>query len=373
MRNRILQVCVAILLWGSLAASVLAHVSDTSLLRIQIRRDSLAVDWNTDLLTLQKIVSFPSDPAGGVAREDLLAASPRIQEWLRSHVALSFSDSVPDLGTSAGVEWQSDARNADSGSLQSTHVNLHFERPWAKGEVAFHLSAAGLLQELGPKHNLIVALIQGNSSEQTVLTTEFPAIDYDPKRTEAKEMTGGEQSSFRALFSVGVEHILPGYDHLLFLATLLVVALSWRRMIGLVTAFTVAHGVSLGLAVYGVLRVPEKVVECAIAGSIAWVAVENLTERRLARRWGMTFAFGLVHGLGFAGALRAMELPREGLFRSVLYFNLGVEVGQLAFVFALLPLLWIARGSLWEVRVNRLISGIALVLALVWLGQRLAN
>lgn len=186
-------------------------------------------------------------------------------------------------------------------------------------------------------------------------------------------MPSGRSVSFRPLFSLGVEHILSGYDHLLFLATLLVVALSWGRMIGLVTAFTVAHGVSLGLAVYGVLRVPEKVVECAIAGSIAWVALENLLARRVARRWAMTFAFGLVHGLGFAGALRTMEMPRDALFRSVLYFNLGVEVGQLAFVFALLPLLWMAKGSAWEERVNRLISGVALVLALAWLGQRLSG
>lgn len=153
MRNRVLRVCVAILLCGSFAASVLAHVSDTSLLRIQIRSDSLAVDWNTDLLTLQKIVSLPTDPVGSVAKEDLLAASPRIQEWVRRHVVLSFRDSAPDLGKGSDVEWQSEARSADHGALQSTHVNLHFERAWANGAAAFHLSAAGLLRELGPSTN----------------------------------------------------------------------------------------------------------------------------------------------------------------------------------------------------------------------------
>ncbi len=169
--------------------------------------------------------------------------------------------------------------------------------------------------------------------------------------------------SFRALLILGVEHILTGYDHLVFLFGLIVMGGRARSLVLALTAFTVAHSIALALAVLGVWAPSPSIVEPAIALSIAYVGVENLVRARLdARRakvtdtpardqargrWRITFPFGLVHGFGFAGALAAIGLPRASVPAALLAFNLGVELGQLAVLALVLPLLTWARR--WRV------------------------
>ncbi len=148
------------------------------------------------------------------------------------------------------------------------------------------------------------------------------------------------------LFAMGVEHILTGYDHLAFLLGLL---LAWPRAKALVlavTAFTVGHTLSLACATLGLWIPNARLVEPAIAASIAWVAVENL-RARTAGRWHLTLPFGLVHGFGFAGALRALALPVRQLPSALALFNAGVEAGQLAALLAAGPALYVARRRGW--------------------------
>jgi hydrogenase/urease accessory protein HupE len=141
---------------------------------------------------------------------------------------------------------------------------------------------------------------------------------------------------------LGVEHILLGFDHLLFVLALLILVGPTRRLIGTVTAFTVAHSLTLAAATLGLVHVPSAPVEATIALSIAFVAAEivharqgrvSLTEQR---PWIVAFAFGLLHGLGFAGALAAVGLPPRAIPVALLFFNVGVEVGQLLFIGAVL-------------------------------------
>lgn len=142
----------------------------------------------------------------------------------------------------------------------------------------------------------------------------------------------------RTYFVLGVEHILLGIDHLLFVLALLLLVQGWRRIIGTITAFTVAHSVTLALATLGVVHVPGPPVEAIIALSIVFVASEIVRARRgavgLAERWPWTvaFAFGLLHGLGFAGALSEVGLPQQAIPLALLFFNVGVEAGQLLFI-----------------------------------------
>ena len=137
---------------------------------------------------------------------------------------------------------------------------------------------------------------------------------------------------------LGVEHILFGFDHLLFVLALIILVGDWRRVALTVTAFTVAHSITLAAATLGFVRVPEPPVEAAIALSIVLVAVEIVNARRgtpsLTARlpWLVAFAFGLLHGFGFAGALAEVGLPHHAIPIALLFFNLGVEIGQLAFV-----------------------------------------
>jgi len=136
-------------------------------------------------------------------------------------------------------------------------------------------------------------------------------------------------------FVLGVEHILAGWDHLLFLLALLLAGGGVRRALGIVTSFTAAHSVTLALAAFGAVRIPAAIVEPLIAASIVWVAAENLLRRESRGRWPIAFGFGLVHGLGFASALSEAGIASQALgpaISALLAFNVGVETGQIALV-----------------------------------------
>jgi hydrogenase/urease accessory protein HupE len=150
---------------------------------------------------------------------------------------------------------------------------------------------------------------------------------------------------------LGVEHILLGFDHLLFVLALLFLVDGWRRLVGTITAFTVAHSLTLAAATFGWVHVPQAPVEAVIALSIMFVAVEVLHRRQgkvgiaSRRPWVVAFVFGLLHGFGFAGALREIGLPDQAIPMALVFFNFGVEVGQLIFVAAVFMVLWLVNQA----------------------------
>jgi hydrogenase/urease accessory protein HupE len=156
----------------------------------------------------------------------------------------------------------------------------------------------------------------------------------------------------RTYLWLGVEHILFGFDHLLFVLVLVILVRDWRRVALTVTAFTVAHSITLAAATLGFVNVPGRPVEAAIALSIVLVAVEIVNARRempsLTARWPwlIAFCFGLLHGFGFAGALAEVGLPQHAIPLALLFFNLGVEIGQLAFVAAILVMGELVRRAM---------------------------
>jgi hydrogenase/urease accessory protein HupE len=152
--------------------------------------------------------------------------------------------------------------------------------------------------------------------------------------------------SFGQFFLLGIEHILTGYDHLLFLLALLLVCTSFRSAALVITCFTLAHSLTLGLATFDLVRLPASVVEPVIAATIVYVGIENIVRRdHLRGRWLLTCVFGLVHGLGFAGVLRDLGVGASGsgVAMPLFSFNLGVETGQLAIAALVLPVLLAAR------------------------------
>lgn len=191
----------------------------------------------------------------------------------------------------------------------------------------------------------------------------------------------------RTYFDLGVEHILLGVDHLLFVLALLFLVAGWPRLLGTVTAFTLAHSLTLAAATLGWVHVPQAPVEAAIALSIVFVASEVLHAAAgrpaLAARkpWLVAFAFGLLHGFGFAGALRGVGLPEDAIPAALAFFNIGVEVGQLTFVaavfvcFALLRRVLQVHGTVpdtWAVaaRLARPAAYAIGILAAFWLIER---
>ncbi|MCJ1676013.1 HupE/UreJ family protein [Streptomyces sp. APSN-46.1] len=178
-------------------------------------------------------------------------------------------------------------------------------------------------------------------------------------------------SSVGRFVSMGIEHILLGIDHVLFLVLLLLGAQGWRSVVRLATSFTVAHSVTLALAVLGWVDVPAKIVEPLIALSIVYVAVENLTRGESRHRVLVVFGFGLLHGLGFAGALSFTDDFGGRLLLSLLSFNLGIELGQLAIVLVAFPLLLLARRYSWSTLAHAAAAAIVGVIGLVWFVERL--
>jgi hydrogenase/urease accessory protein HupE len=162
----------------------------------------------------------------------------------------------------------------------------------------------------------------------------------------ARQSTWAVASSYLAL---GFEHILEGVDHLLFVFALMILVGDLKRLLGAVTTFTIAHSLTLAGTTFGWVRLPSSPVEATIALSIVFVAAEIVRARNGQRGltqqhpWLASFSFGLLHGFGFAGALREIGLPDEDAPLALLFFNLGVEAGQLVFIFAILIVLAAAR------------------------------
>jgi HupE / UreJ protein len=218
---------------------------------------------------------------------------------------------------------------------------------------------------IGPAQHTLAAIGWTGGSQQF-------AFGSDARETTI-EIAAQAQASRGAgsFFPLGIEHILTGYDHLLFLLALMLRGGGVWSLLKIITAFTLAHSITLALAALDVIVLPGALVESVIALSIAYVALENLLPRYAAsRRWAVSFVFGLAHGFGFSSVLREIGLPKENLLLSLLNFNLGVEVGQLTIVLLAVPILMRFRNRPWEPRVVMAISGVIFVAGLVLFVER---
>jgi len=149
--------------------------------------------------------------------------------------------------------------------------------------------------------------------------------------------------TFAGFLVLGIEHILKGYDHLLFLFALLLVTRKFLSAVKIITCFTIAHSITLAVATFNLVNIPGRIVEPLIAATIVYVGIENIILRREPKgRWLLTFAFGLIHGFGFAGVLRELGIASgaSGIAVPLVAFNLGVELGQIAVAAILLPFIW---------------------------------
>ena len=190
--------------------------------------------------------------------------------------------------------------------------------------------------------------------------------------------SGGAVAVFTAFVGHGVEHILFGYDHLLFVLALMLIVRNTRTLVLTVTAFTLAHSITLALATLGVVQVPGPPVEAAIAFSIVLVAAEVLRLRAghpsltASRPWLIAFCFGLLHGLGFASALSDIGLPHGDVPLALFAFNLGVELGQLVFIAAVLAVAAVARRANFGHRAVRWAPYAVGSIAAFWFVERVA-
>jgi len=207
--------------------------------------------------------------------------------------------------------------------------------------------ATRFLVDLDANHRHVATVHVGDRSTSFVTSIDHPSFAFALSPNTAPQETQSEAANdgvgFLSFLRMGIAHILTGYDHLLFLLGLVLVGGPLRSLALAVTAFTVSHSITLALAAFDVWTPSTRIVEPCIALSIAYIGVENWFVDSAVGRFKITFPFGLVHGFGFASALRAVAIPKAQIPVALFGFNLGVEIGQLGVVALLLPLVLLVR------------------------------
>jgi hypothetical protein len=216
---------------------------------------------------------------------------------------------------------------------------------------------------------LVVVMVDGRPVSEVMLDG-----GHHPVTVELVVASPSAASKAWSFLILGIAHILSGYDHLVFLAGLILAACTVRELLVALTAFTAAHSLSLAMVVVGGVHAPPSIVEPLIALSIAWVGVENLLRKRGGGRWWVVFGFGLVHGFGFAGALLELGFgsSARGVGVALLSFNVGVETGQLVAAAALLPVVYAIRSRpAWRTRLVPACSMLIVLAGGYWFVARL--
>lgn len=389
-----------------LTTAARAHNPDTSYARFTIARDRFAAKFTYDVTSLVRIVpGLDADGDRRLTRAELDTAVPTIVDFLRTTIPFEVDGKQTDFGALQPVAWPPDAGEAIAEKdyhAPTSLISFQFDQPLATPPADVWLRF-DFFETLGLRHTVLGAFAH-DGDEYEVLFTAFepdyffetnyaptpepttptakgigaaqPPVDDYANTPEARPAPPHRRSSdetvwsrLRLFFVFGVEHILIGYDHILFLLSLIVVS-RFGELVKVVTSFTVAHSITLALATLGWVEIPSNVVETAIAATIVFTAVENFWIHDTSGRWRLTFVFGLIHGFGFAGVLRDLDLPTEGFVRSLLAFNLGVEAGQLVIVAALaIPATMLARWKHGRAA-QCILSGIIALCGIGWFLDR---
>ncbi|WP_246534978.1 HupE/UreJ family protein [Methylomonas paludis] len=310
-----------------------AHAPGLSSFDVQLQPTGVDVRLTFALQNIEAFAPMDSDLDAEVSDSEREAAKPSIAKLLAAQLRVNI-DGQDREPVSAGQVSFDDQNNA--------HVEFHYQP-------APH-------QMLVLQSKFLSLLADGH---QQYLTVNAPAGEILLEKMLAKsdnqasvELAGANQlgtaqpgilAAFLDFFKLGVEHIVTGYDHLLFLFALLAVTHSFWPAIKIITFFTIAHSITLACAGLNIIELPSSFVEPFIAATIVYVGIENLVrgDHPKGRHW-LTFGFGLIHGFGFASVLREMEISAgdTGILLPLLSFNLGIETGQIAVAAVVLPLIW---------------------------------
>jgi hypothetical protein len=364
--------CVTLSLALIAAASTgWAHLASDSYLQIEIGDNgTVRGQWDIALRDVDVAVGLDADQDGTITWGELRGKTREIEAYAFGRLALS--------------------RGGVPCTLEATDLLVDHHAGYAYAVLPFTTECPadgrltlryGLLFDLDPSHRGLLTVVTGGQFSTDVLTPDHAEITV----ARGPEQLGDQIAQFLAF---GFEHILLGYDHLLFIAVLLVTAAlrrpsggQWMAIDGLgrvlietiktLTAFTLAHAIVLTPAVLGVVSVPARVVEPAVALTIMLAAFDNIHPILPRLRWQVAFLFGLIHGLSFASVLGPMRLPPLGFAMALGSFNIGVEAGQIALALLLVPIAFALRNeSLYRQLIAPGVSISALLLAGVWFLDR---
>nr|WP_199724811.1 HupE/UreJ family protein [Noviherbaspirillum saxi] len=364
--QRLLLLCIGLLI----NSGAHAHKPSDSYLGFKVAGTVVNGQWDIALRDLDFAIGLDADGDANITWGEVRAKHNDISAYAFSRLALSIAgQSCPLQATEHLIDDHTDG----------AYAVLRFRAECAQTIDTLSVRYA-LLFDVDPQHKGLLRLDYEGTTRSGVFT---PA-------TSAQEFTMGSVSRFGQFvdyFREGVWHIWIGFDHILFLLALLLPAVvfrwqkAWHGVDGLkpafynvlkiVTAFTVAHSITLSLATLEVITLPSRWVESVIAASVVLAALNNIVPIFRERRWAMAFAFGLVHGFGFASVLSDLGLPNDALVLALIGFNIGVEAGQLVIVAGFLPLAYLLRKT--NFYRGMILSGGSIViaaLAAVWLMER---
>jgi hypothetical protein len=337
---------LALLLWPSLAT---AHKPSDSYVTISGTAAALELRWDIALRDLDQAIGLDADDDGAVTWGELRAREHAVASYAFARLMITGDGRACPIGASRLLV----DRHAD-GTYAVLAAPLACPLPPSRLAVAYDL-----LFDLDPQHRGLLSVTADGSAAALVI---------GPDQRQVEVPLAAASPVFGSFFLDGVHHLLAGADHLLFLLVLLLPAAFGQRgpgpdglarailaTAGILTAFTLAHAASLSAAVLGVIALPARPVEVAIAASILLTALDNLRPCLGRRRWLVAGLFGLVHGLGFANVLAPLDLPPAALAIALLAFNLGIETAQLGVVLVLLPLGQLLRHR--RAAVDRVIQG----------------
>lgn len=352
------------------APTAFAHKASDSYLTLTLTDQIITARWDIALRDLDYAIGLDRNDDGIITWGELRAQHEAIAAYALSRFeAKSGGQPCSNRATEHLVDHHTDGAYAV--------IRFGLDCPSTSETLALRYN---LFFELDPLHRGLLRLDAKGQTQTAVFSPDQPTF----------RVVFGRPSAWRAFVQFGREgvwHIWIGYDHILFLLSLLLPAVlrwdagRWHAAAGfrgafwevvkIVTAFTVAHSITLSLAVLGYVSLPSRLVESAIAASVLIAALNNLYPMIQGRLWMVAFAFGLVHGLGFASVLIDLGLPSTSLLIALAAFNIGVEVGQLAIVGAFLPMAFMARHT-WSYQrlVVGLGSALIALLAMVWLLER---
>ena len=355
-----------------------AHSASSSYLHVDVSGRDLAVQWSIALRDLDYAIGLDTNGDGDVTWGELRQRSAAVDAYALARLRLEGDGQVCPFGPVSNL-----ADQLSDGAYAVLRFQAHCAA--VPQRVTVHY---GLLFDLDPLHRGLLTLTVAGVPHAFALSPTAPEATGD--------VEPGYLQTVRSFFLTGVNHLLTGIDHMLFVTMLLVPAMYKRRehsfglhaalvpvadfrgmfveSLKVLSAFTLAHGTTLTLSVLHIVSIPERLSEAGIALTILVTALDNVLHFLPARRWPLAFAFGLVHGLGFATALGPMSLPPVALGIALISFNLGLEAAQVTIASVVLPFGYALRfTNLYAHRIMPAVSGVVAVVALAWFTDRAAG
>lgn len=337
------------------APGAAAHVTSIASAGVTVSGDLIRYDLTVSRHDLAVALGMKTDLKTAVPAAEFEQRANALAEYLGERLIVTAQDAACVLA---------EPRLDFPPQSDLLRVRIAFRCPAAVTRLAITYR---LFFDIDPKHNNITVVRLPNRQRSFLLNPSFKKIELNVEQAAVVESW---TTRFGSVFVLGVKHILIGYDHILFLLALLIVNARVWQIVKVVTAFTIAHSLTLALAWYGIVDLPSRLVESLIALSIAYVAIENLIGKGFGHRWLLAGGLGLVHGLGFYSVLSDLGLGKGHALSTLVAFNLGVEAGQLVIVTVVFgPLAWWVRQS-WYRQSATVASTLILLVASWWVVER---